>query len=1567
MLKWLLLLIISSPLLISCSKTEKQEITASYNCKGSICSLSVDPQLNIYVDQLYRQQKFSSYSYKTTEYNDNIQWYGLTDGDFATNDELQDAQLDLCPDSGCTDTSNPTGFRFASGVTTAAVSVTGDVFIGNVPQVVNLDFNLDFVTIDPPMISSSCNNLRCSFEILSPASGGQGVFTYAWYTTDGVRLGASSGDVDNGHFSYDFTADEGTSVYAIASDEDGNESSRSDPISILVEAITAPSISYSCNNLTCEFIVNSQSDGGLGPYTYTWHSSSLGELGTSASNVNNGIFNYTFDTAPGAGEQIWVVANDVEGDGSVISNILNVDTAVVVKPAVISDGVCSGLECVIYISDPASSGTPPYTYEFFNNNVLMPTSSTSSPFTLVFDIAEGGSARSITVVAIDADGDRSAPSTPITVTPDVVVSPPMIGVDCDGNDCDFQITQSAKGGVAPYTYSWSVGDDVHTTSESDNGRGGSVETIVSEEQFGQNITVVATDSAGTAATDSQASEPIVLTGASLTVPTITVGTCSALECPITIDVPSTRDSGSSDNISYNFFDDGLPINNSQIIKTDSVYKIVFATAGTHIITAQGQDDETGVVSAVSGAVNPIAIMSAPVIAYTCDNLRCTFDVLSQAEGAVGDITYTWTSATDSNIGTTTGSETLEHTYSSDPTDETVYAIASDANNTSPKSNILNVTATQVTAPTILAGDTTCDGLACLVNIGVAPSGGDGPYTYRFFKGDVEMTDIVKQATQQYLLTFAIEDAGEQQITAVAVDAGGDESVRSSPITLHPEIVVTAPTISSSCDSLECTFTIVEPPTGGTPSYTYNWYIGGGEAVATTTESKVTHTITADDFGKELTVTATSSDIPPVVSSPDAGSSLILTAETLSVPVISNIGICSGLECQVEITTLSHRGTDTADTADISYSFASGGTTIASSNVTHVSGNTYSIAFDTAGDHSLTSFAVDDFTSNSSSPSESTTASPFLSTPTISSICNNLRCTFSVTTPAQGGTDPITYKWTSSTQGANFMETVGTAVGVFEYPEVPATQETVSVIATDANGLSSAISSQINVDPTQITAPTIAAGICTGLECTVSITTESTGGTPTYTYRFIQNNGADIIATPTSTANEYTIAFTNTDAEAGLQSITAIGVDSDGDESLESNSISLTPVIIVTAPSISSSCDGLICTFGIVTQATGGSTPYTYKWSIDGVEKTTSDSGIDSGQTTFTITAGDFGKELTAIAVESGTGNVESVVSSAVTLTAETLTAPVISGGGCTALDCDFTMGTESKRPDGTSENITYTFYEGSTAIDSSNVSGNPTDGFKISFDVAGARSITVKGQDNDTGVISPASNAVGATASMGVPEISVTQSNDLTYAFAITNLSDIAAPAGSTFEWYVDNSLVFTGESTSYTFPDNNISYTVKLVIKGPAGSGLNTVEASETITTPDIPTYHSVTFTGANYSSYFNASGTAPDSGMTWVADTNSMTVTCPVGQSIPNAIVEDTNVLTTAESIGYVSLISGTGNGSKLELRSNIGNNIYTDYIGGRSNFIDIRNFKESNDESYRYMRVFCVADAIRGNYSI
>ncbi len=175
-------------------------------------------------------------------------------------------------------------------------------------------------------------------------------------------------------------------------------------------------------------------------------------------------------------------------------------------------------------------------------------------------------------------------------------------------------------------------------------------------------------------------------------------------------------------------------------------------------------------------------------------------------------------------------------------------------------------------------------------------------------------------------------------------------------------------------------------------------------------------------------------------------------------------------------------------------------------------------------------------------------------------CNG-NCNGSASVTVTGGTPVYTYKWST---GATTSSISGLCVGIYK------------IVVTDSNHCKDSL----NVTITQPTALAIALSqtnlTCNG-NCNGKAAATVTGGTPAYTYKW--SNGATSSSISSLCAGVYKIVV----------------VDKNGCKDSANVTITQPPGMIITTTNTTVNCSGS-CIGTATVSVSGGSAPYTYKWS-----------------------------------------------------------------------------------------------------------------------------------------------------------------------------------------------------------------------------------------------------------------------------------------------------------------------------------------------------------------------------------
>jgi gliding motility-associated-like protein len=280
------------------------------------------------------------------------------------------------------------------------------------------------VTINEPaplLDSMSVINVGCSATGSATAwtSGGTGPYTYQWQD---FSTSSTDNNLTVGSYTVLITDANGCSLVDTAT----------------ITSVSAITSTQTVTNITCFGAGNGSAtvtpSGGTAPYTYFW--SPTGGNNATATGLSAGQYTVTITDANGCQSTATVTV---------------VEPSLLTSTSSSSNVSCNGGSDGTGTVTPAG-GTPGYTYAW------APSGSGST--------AQGLTAGSYTITVSDANGCVTTQT--ITITqPSALIAQVVNDSVCYGTPS--QISASASGGVAPYTYSWSNGpttqvDNINITS-----------------------------------------------------------------------------------------------------------------------------------------------------------------------------------------------------------------------------------------------------------------------------------------------------------------------------------------------------------------------------------------------------------------------------------------------------------------------------------------------------------------------------------------------------------------------------------------------------------------------------------------------------------------------------------------------------------------------------------------------------------------------------------------------------------------------------------------------------------------------------------------------------------------------------------------------------------------------------------------------------------------------------------------------------------------------------------------------------------------------------------------------
>lgn len=1033
--------------------------------------------------------------------------------------------------------------------------------------------NVDSVTfINPPKltVSTTQSNVTCSGKCngsaTANASGGTGAYTYYW--SPGGQTTQTINSLCVGNDTVTVTDASGCTATAVVTITD-NGSMNDNP------TVVEPTCGASNGSITLN------PTGGTAPYTYTW--APAVSVTNTAVGLSAGTYTVTITDNTGCSQTFFVLLNNVSGP-TLTGAVTNATCPT----------ACDGMASVT-----VTAGVSPYTYLW----------NTGATTTSIAGLCPGVYVCTVT----DANGCVTNISDTVKKPIPISPNPGIQNIGCNG-DNDGKITLGTTGGTSPYTYSWSDGNTkssetglsqgTYTITVSDNIGCDTVITVTITEPPALVVTITATnvtcngdDDGSATANVSGGTVPyiynwsnggVVPTIVNLAPGTYTLTVHDVNGCTETASVTITQPAPLNGVIT--------PINVSCNLGSDGGATVV-TTGGTKQYTYNWSDGQTGdtlknvsigtyylTITDSNGCTynDSVKIIQPPPIniTFTAQNDFCNGDCSGTAQavisGGTGPFTYSWNTVPVQTNQTATGLCAGSYVVT-----------VTDANGCT-ASNTVTIGEPPVLSANPSATSTSCS-TACDGTASCSPTGGTGPYTYKWSNG----------AT-----TSAISGLCGGNDTVIVTDKNGCADTAIVVVPKPSPITISSSTSPSNCNTSNGSITITA--SGGTPAYSYLWSPGGqttttvnglsaGIYTVTVTDAKgcdSTFAIILNNTGGPSSFTNTQSnelcfgDSAGYIDALPNGGSLPyiyfwtnspspngqgtdsiynLTAGTYTLEVTDNNGCiqfdtvtviqppainitgtalnatCAGV-CTGSVTLTTSGGTGA-----YTYLWSDGST---KANVTGLCPGSYTVTVtDANGCKASQVFTI----GQNISIAVSTAATGIL--------CNGAG-TGSATVTASGGGGIYTYKWSPGGQ------TNQTATNL--------TAGTYTILVTDQNGCQGTDSVKV-IEPLPISVnlqdkPITCNNACDGMSYAAT-----SGGTAPYTNHWSNGSTADTIM------NECAGTFVDTVTDANgciaIDSVTFI------------NPPVMTENSIVTNASCNTTNDG-----DITITVTGGITPYTFSWS-----------------------------------------------------------------------------------------------------------------------------------------------------------------------------------------------------------------------------------------------------------------------------------------------------------------------------------------------------------------------------------
>ncbi|MDR0695079.1 MAG: hypothetical protein LBF81_07260, partial [Prevotellaceae bacterium] len=759
------------------------------------------------------------------------------------------------------------------------------------------------------------------------------------------------------------------------------------------------------------------------------------------------------------------------------------------------------------------------------------------------------------------------------------------------------------------TYQWYVGKDGATPSSVANSDAATYAASVNTGTAGTYVfTRVAKDNPGTATIAQAGTATGSYTLVVVADPTVTITAGKSICYNIAPGaLVATPNGGAASTYSYQWQSSAVTAVNwanvtTGVGGTTGTYTPPSLTSSTQyrVVVTQTTSGCAGTSTASTITVNALPVITTqPANTTICTGGSVTLSVAAQA-GSGSIQSYAWKKGTES-VGTSSS------TYNTGAlTANTTYTVTiTNSNGCTLTSNAAVVTVNP--DPTVAI---TPDNKSICYNtspgtLTAAPSGGAGStYSYQWQDG----TGNISGATASTYNPGALTATTQYRVVVTQTASGCAGTSTARTITVYPELnpgtVTGAPTI---CEG--GTPSTIDPgeATGGSGTYTYQWYRNAYSLGAGTTSSYTPH---ADDIREVIAATVYTytrhvSSVGCYENKGSSGSHVLTVVKKPTVTISSAQTVCAG----TTVSALTATVTDGNDTGTSTYTWRWGGTSDCSSGNTTTTTNTYSPGVLSAGSHYYT-VSVTQTTSGCASSS----ATPVLKVVTSpisagaisgsSTICaGGTPAQISVGTAATCSHGTIKYQWYKDGNSVGTSGTASTytppasdatAAGAHTYTRKASTEDCAEVQAAGSYVLN-----VVNIPTVTITS---AEAVCYGFPVspmTATVIGGNSTGTSTYTWYWgsTMNCGDDYDVTNADTyspasfsASRYYSVSVKQPA-SGCTSASATPIYKEVHPEFKPGAIATTGQAIC--------IDGDPSVIGNGTSATGGNGTITYSWYING--------------------------------------------------------------------------------------------------------------------------------------------------------------------------------------------------------------------------------------------------------------------------------------------------------------------------------------------------------------------------------
>lgn len=970
-------------------------------------------------------------------------------------------------------------------------------------------------------------------------------------------------------------------------------------------------VSPTCNGV-CDGSITATPSGGSAPYTFTLQSSSS-TLVTSPPYTNLCAGSYTLLIG--------------DSKGCVTTRTINLVQPNPIILTLNSTPINCFNQCNASISTVVNGGTPVYTFTW----------SSGGTGSSISNQCVGVHSATVT----DANGCKASSTVTITSAPDLTVSIVPTNPNCN-SQCTGIATTSVSGGTPNYTINFSNGgsgniisglcDGVYTATVTDFF--GCIKTQTVSITAPPALTLTSTNGTVSCAGSCDGTVSVTASGGtsgyfyswSPTTPTQTSPIATGL-CPGNYIASVTDSKGCIASISANVSQPAAltaSISNVQPscnvcigsatangIGGTAPYTFLWAPGGQTTQTANNLcvgvqtvtvTDSKGCTATRTVQINQtvITLITTNGATLSCNN-ACTGIATANPSGGQSPYSYTWTPAPIQNSQTASGLCAGTHTV-----------MVSDANGCSSTNTVTFVNPPAITL-TVNQTNVSCNG-SCNGIATATASGGVGTISYLWQPGAITTPSIGGLCAGVYTVTATDGNSCSQSQVVTITEASS----------LTASFTFTNPVTCTSTNG-----SIGVNISGGTSPYTFTWSPGNSTSNPLINVGAGTYSISIQDIAgcTQTLVTTLSNPAGPTVTATSNSISCFGSCTGSSSLTISGIGpfnvnwptipstntvvtnLCAGVYIP-QVTDAN--GCVTNQTVNISQptQIASNGTVTnvkcnpicnGSINISPTGGTpNYTFSWSPSGGNveDPSSLCAGNYSVTITDANNCVVTNTFVvSEPPVVTLAFNKKdvlcngdCTGSVKVSVSGGVAPFTYNWLplGGFAGSTLDTIINICSGIY------------TVNVTDANGCVTTGTVDIG-QPIAITSTVISTNVKCNNQCNGTAIINASGGISPYAFSF---NTTPV--SPTQTVS-------------GLCAGTFTGTVTDANGCVSSNSFVITePQPIVVTTTITNPTCNLSCNGSVLTNVSGGNTPYTYNWVPFG-GTVPNPTGLCAGNYTVTVT------------------------------------------------------------------------------------------------------------------------------------------------------------------------------------------------------------------------------------------------------------------------------------------------------------------------------------------------------------